>query len=104
MSSACGEPRTPLRFVTKDKRGPCFPPSPLVRAARIDADSHGYGGHCLPVFPLKASVTLLPLYGVQNLLRIRGKRAELVCWSGNIDDHCLPIDIQDDKPVASKPS
>jgi hypothetical protein len=52
---------------------------PLGRAVVLTMLSAG--SECLPAFPL---------YGVQNLLRLREKLVELVCRSGNVDDHRLP--------------
>jgi len=75
ISSADGEPRTPSRSVTKGQRLSSSPPVSFVPAAWIAGDDHGYEGQCSPRFPAGSECSpQFQFYGVQNLLRTRGKR------------------------------
>jgi hypothetical protein len=53
-----------------------------------------------PDYHIRALVSCgVPLYAVQNLLRLGCKSVELACPSGDVDDHRLTSDVQDDVPV-----
>src|SRR3712207_3435789 len=56
-------------------------------------------GHCSRLLPQLGRLRAFPLYSVQHLLRLWEKVFELICWSGNVDDHRLIPHVHDDESV-----